>query len=506
MEKKEVEIISSRPPYWVRWNSIGKGSFGTVSLASYVSDGKVFAVKSVNQNSSLTSHLESLENEIQILSSLSSPCVVQYLGDDLTHESGNVSYRNLHMEYLQGGTAADVASRFSGKGDDQRVVRSYTWCIVSALRYVHGKGFVHCDVKGKNVLLGSGSTAGVAKLADFGSAKRFSGEENKIFPRGSPLWMAPEVVRGEKQGPESDVWSLGCTVIEMVTGKPAWEDHGADTLCRIAFSDAVPEFPDELSELGRDFIDKCLRREPSERWNCEQLLHHPFVSAGAVTESSPRSTLDWPSSEFDDDNDGDEEEEESEFTDFQNSNLNSEGLVICAKERIRGLATCGGVIWESDGWEVVRSLGSVWDRGVVAETASGEEDEGRGRTSLEYSDLRSEREEKAGTSCSETWNIGRELEVEGSERIDSEFLDSIGGGTYSDEWLSYVRTWPYWWGNDNKAGSGWHIGLLPIRCKGFYSCNSFLFFINDIQILYIIFILTTCQNHVNHSLSLSLSR
>ncbi|KAJ4978309.1 hypothetical protein NE237_009089 [Protea cynaroides] len=205
MEKKEFEIISRRAQrLCVRLNCIGKGSFGTVNLASYVSDGGVFAVKLVNSNSSLTSQIESLDNEIQILRSLSSPYVVQYLGDDLTQESGNVSHRNLHMEYLQGGTAVDVASQF-GQNEKDCGVRSYTWCIISALSYLHAMDFVHCDVKRKNVLLGSGSTAGIAKLADFRSSKLFSGDEKMILPRGSPLWMAPEVVRGERQGPESDI-------------------------------------------------------------------------------------------------------------------------------------------------------------------------------------------------------------------------------------------------------------------------------------------------------------
>ncbi|XP_043714855.1 mitogen-activated protein kinase kinase kinase 18-like [Telopea speciosissima] len=451
MEKKS--IVSRRQPQWVRSNCIGKGSFGTVSLASFESDGRVFAVKSVNSNSSLTSHLESLENEILTLSSLSSPYVVQYLGDDITQEFGNVTYRNLHMEYLPGGTAADVASQFGGKGNE-RVVRSVAWCIVSALKHVHAKGFVHCDVKGKNVLLGSGSTAGVAKLADFGSTKRFYNEGKTILPRGSPLWMAPEVIRGERQGPESDVWSLGCTVIEIITGKPAWEDCGADTLCRVAFSDSVPDFPAELSEIGRDFLNNCLRREPSERWTCQQLLHHPFVSAGAVTDSSPRSILNWAASEFTSDDD-----EESEFdfnrngeTDSQNSNSNSGRLVISAKERIRELATGGGVNWESDGWELVRSSCSVCNTGV-SETASGGVDEGRPGTSLEYSDLRSVREEKVGIS-SETWNIVRELENEGSEGTSSEYLDSITApfSRYVSEsqWPSYVRS-------------------SDLRAKGFYS-------------------------------------
>ena len=81
---------------------------------------------------------------------------------------------------------------------------------------------------------------------------------------GTPLWMAPEVVAGEATSPASDVWSLGCTVIEMVTGKPPWKvtDHedAGGVLLRIALGDQVPEFPAELSKCGRDFLDKCLRR------------------------------------------------------------------------------------------------------------------------------------------------------------------------------------------------------------------------------------------------------
>ncbi|KAJ4956676.1 hypothetical protein NE237_013459 [Protea cynaroides] len=171
MEKKESEIISRHPQRrWVRLNCIGKGPFGTVNLASYVSDGGVFAVKSMNSNSSLTSQIESLENEIQILRSQSSP--------------------------YAGGTATDVASQF-GRDEKDHVVRSYTWCIVSALSYLPAN-FVHCDVKGKNVLLGAGSTSSVAKLADFRSSKLFFGDEKMILPQGSPLWMALEVVRGER--------------------------------------------------------------------------------------------------------------------------------------------------------------------------------------------------------------------------------------------------------------------------------------------------------------------
>ncbi|PRQ34557.1 putative mitogen-activated protein kinase kinase kinase STE-STE11 family [Rosa chinensis] len=190
------------------------------------------------------------------------------------------------------------------------------------------------------------------------------GCRGRISPRGSPLWMAPEVISGEYQGPESDVWSLGCTVIEMVTGKPAWEDEGMETLSRIGLSGGLPEFPTRLSETGRDFLDKCLRRDPEERWSCDQLLQHPFlasVSPNAAADSSPRCVLDWVNSEFEDDEYENDEESCSIHEDS-------------AKERIGKLASNSGVDWElSDGWTVVRGAVEVVESGAFSreETSSG---------------------------------------------------------------------------------------------------------------------------------------
>ncbi|KAK6118597.1 hypothetical protein DH2020_047665 [Rehmannia glutinosa] len=321
---------------WLRGSCIGRGAYGTVNLGVNISNGAVFAVKSIDLASALPSQIEALENEIRILKSLASPFIVKYLGDDTTTEChpATTSFRNLHMEYLPSGTAAaDLATT-------NFVVASRTWCLVSALSYLHSRGIMHCDVKGKNVLLGP--SPGSAKLADFGSAAEIS--LPVISPRGTPLWMAPEVIRGEHQGPESDVWSLGCTVIEMLTGKPAW---GADgySVRRIGYSDELPLFPARLSSLGLDFLDKCLRRDYTKRWSCDQLLQHPFIAMGSrknliTSYSSPRCVLNWFSSDY-------FEEEECEKEEDENLDLG-------ANERIKGLVLGAGANWESGGWLVVR--------------------------------------------------------------------------------------------------------------------------------------------------------
>ncbi|XWS29034.1 hypothetical protein CRYUN_Cryun25bG0122000 [Craigia yunnanensis] len=389
---------------WTRGKCLGKGSFGTVSLAINESNGAVFAVKSVDLATCLPNQLESLENEIGILSSLLSPYVVEYLGDDVTrYDSRTTSYRNLHMEYLSGGTVADVAMIKCRLADmDDRILRWHTRCLVSALKYVHGEGIIHCDVKGKNVLVGPDFTS--VKLADFGSAIEIRKESacekcrSLITPRGSPLWMAPEVIRGEYQGPESDVWSLGCTVIEMVTGKPAWEDRGFISLSQIANSGELPELPTQLSELGKDFVEKCLRRDPNQRWSCDQLLQHPFVASASapnmIGESSPRCVLDFASSNFD-------------------KNENTENFEASARERIGKLAMEEGVIWESDGWVTVRSYAR--ESGVNCEEG----------TSTECTELLRTEKETGGTSSVYSGSIGIKQRI---DRTYWEFYDCFDRG------------------------------------------------------------------------------
>ncbi|XP_073273248.1 mitogen-activated protein kinase kinase kinase 18-like [Primulina huaijiensis] len=333
---------------WVRGSFIGRGANGTVNLALNLSNGDVFAVKSVELGSSTASQLQALENEIQILKSLSSPHVVRFLGDDET-----ASFRNLHMEYMPRGTAADSAC------SDEGFVRSYTWCLVSALSYLHSRGIVHCDVKGKNVLLGP--SPGSAKLADFGSAAILSGD--RISPRGSPLWMAPEVVRGEYQGPESDVWSLGCTVIEMVTGKPAW-----DSVSRIGHSAEFPAFPSKLSKLGCDFLRKCLQRDAKKRWTCDQLLQHPFICQCShpkdpIAGSSPRCVLDLFDLNIEDEVTDGSVEEDDEY------------LNLKAKGRIRGLITGPRANWESDGWIDVRGTSSEYSDSMEIQNLESSDDQ-----------------------------------------------------------------------------------------------------------------------------------
>jgi serine/threonine protein kinase len=99
--------------------------------------------------------------------------------------------------------------------------------VAAGLAYLHGETIVHGDVKVSNVVIGAD---GRAKLADFGCTRKVCVGTSRPIIGGTPAFMAPEVVRGEEQGPAADVWALGCTVVEKAIGRAPWSGMDGDVL------------------------------------------------------------------------------------------------------------------------------------------------------------------------------------------------------------------------------------------------------------------------------------
>ncbi|KAJ4911293.1 mitogen-activated protein kinase kinase kinase 15 [Raphanus sativus] len=282
---------------WTRGPIIGRGSTATVSLA-ITNSGEFFAVKSAEFSSSAF-----LQREESILSSLSSPYVVKYIGFNTTTENDTLTY-NLLMEYVPGGSIHDLIKNSGGKLQEP-AIRTYTRQILKGLMYLHERGVVHCDLKSRNVMIGEET----AKIADLGCAK-MAGNGSLEFS-GTPAFMSPEVARGEEQSFPADVWALGCMVIEMATGLSPWPEVNdvVAAVYKIGFAGESPEIPGCLSEKGKDFLRNCLRRDPKQRWAVEELLRHPFLeeedqtqtqSSNCLNTTSPSTVLDqgfWDSCE-----------------------------------------------------------------------------------------------------------------------------------------------------------------------------------------------------------------
>ncbi|GAV73215.1 Pkinase domain-containing protein, partial [Cephalotus follicularis] len=266
---------------WTRGQTIGRGSTATVSMAKASESGQVFAVKSAYLSQS-----KSLQREQEFISTLRCPQIVTYKGCNISIEDGKLMY-NLLFEYAPAGTLVDVIREHGGRLDDA-MIRSYTRAVLLGLEYLHANGIVHCDIKGPNILV----TSDGVKIADLGCAKRVTEGSSPIA--GTPVYMAPEVARGEQQGFPSDVWALGCTVIEMVTGRAPWVGvfDPVSALYMIGFSGNVPEIPSFLSRHAKDFLSKCLKRDPVERWSASELLKHDFVNSSHLDTHTPTGVLD----------------------------------------------------------------------------------------------------------------------------------------------------------------------------------------------------------------------
>ncbi|KAH0744802.1 hypothetical protein KY290_032795 [Solanum tuberosum] len=265
---------------WIRGHTIGHGSSAAVWAAKSRFSGEVFAVKSVELSKS-----QLLQKEQKILSELSSPYIVSYKGYDVTKEKDKLMF-NLMMEYMPDGTLTDEIRKQGGRINEQ-LIGYYTKQILLGLEYLHSRGIAHCDIKGDNILLGKTG----AKITDFGCSRwvdqaNRDGGANPIG--GTPMFMAPEVARGEEQGCPADIWGLGCTIIEIATGGSPWTNvtNSASLLYKIAFSGQSPEIPKFLSLQARDFLSKCLIRDPRERWTAKELLKHPFLEESNLNSTS----------------------------------------------------------------------------------------------------------------------------------------------------------------------------------------------------------------------------
>ncbi|XP_036713095.1 mitogen-activated protein kinase kinase kinase 2 isoform X2 [Balaenoptera musculus] len=160
----------------------------------------------------------------------------------------------------------------------ENVTRKYTRQILEGVHYLHSNMIVHRDIKGANILRDS---TGNVKLGDFGASKRLqticlSGTGMKSVT-GTPYWMSPEVISGEGYGRKADIWSVGCTVVEMLTEKPPWAEFEAmAAIFKIATQPTNPKLPPHVSDHTRDFL-KRIFVEAKLRPSADELLRHMFV-------------------------------------------------------------------------------------------------------------------------------------------------------------------------------------------------------------------------------------
>lgn len=274
-----TETPASPGSRWKKGKLLGRGTFGHVYVGFNSESGEMCAMKEVTLFSDDAKSKESakqLMQEIALLSRLRHPNIVQYYGSEAV---GDKFY--IYLEYVSGGSIYKLLQEYGQFGE--LAIRNYTQQILSGLAYLHAKATVHRDIKGANILV---DPNGKVKLADFGMAKHITGQSCPLSFKGSPYWMAPEVIKNSNGcNLAVDVWSLGCTVLEMATTKPPWSQYeGVAAMFKIGNSRELPVIPEHLSDDGKDFVKLCLQRNPHHRPTAAQLLEHPFVKNAAPIE------------------------------------------------------------------------------------------------------------------------------------------------------------------------------------------------------------------------------
>ncbi|KAL1775174.1 mitogen-activated protein kinase kinase kinase 19 isoform X1 [Sigmodon hispidus] len=266
--------------FWTKGEILGRGAYGTV-YCGLTSLGQLIAVKQVALDTSdkLATEKEyrKLQEEVDLLKALKHVNIVAYLGTCL--EENTVS---IFMEFVPGGSISSIINRFGPL--PEMVFCKYTRQILEGVAYLHENCVVHRDIKGNNVML---MPTGTIKLIDFGCAKRLAwaglnGTHSDMLKsmRGTPYWMAPEVINESGYGRKSDIWSIGCTVFEMATGKPplASMDRMAAMFYIGAHRGLMPPLPDRFSDSAADFVRLCLTRDQHERPSALELLKHSFLT------------------------------------------------------------------------------------------------------------------------------------------------------------------------------------------------------------------------------------
>ncbi|KNE63700.1 STE/STE11/CDC15 protein kinase [Allomyces macrogynus ATCC 38327] len=245
-------------------NCIGRGQFGAVFRAINVDSHHTVAIKRFELANNKDQ--ETILTEVRKMETLDHPNVVKYIGFIQTETDFNII-----LEFVENGSLASTLKHFGPL--PEKVVVAIVFKVLQGLTYIHQQGLKHLDLKAANILT---TKDGNVKLSDFGVSQSVT--DTKSDGVGTAYWMAPEIIYPGKSSTASDIWSLGCTIIELLTGEPPYYEFKNPwaALYRIV-EDACPPLPDNISDDMRSFLLCCLQKDENARWTAAQLLQHPWI-------------------------------------------------------------------------------------------------------------------------------------------------------------------------------------------------------------------------------------
>lgn len=272
------------PEDFTMMGELGSGNGGFVTKVRYIPNGQVLARKVIRIEVTSAERTRIMQ-EIGVLRHCNSPYIVGYFG--ACYGNGELS---LFMEYMDGRSLDSILTKVHRIRED--ILGKVSIAVIQGLIYLRQKlNIMHRDIKPSNILVNS---HGQIKLCDFGVSGQLIDSIAQSYV-GTNHYMGPERIQGQPYTIESDIWSLGLTLVELALGTyPIPQDdplkmyeaeqttHRKNMpifeLMDYIVNEPPPTIPESIFTPDfKNFIDRCLKKEPKERFDLRNVVEHPFV-------------------------------------------------------------------------------------------------------------------------------------------------------------------------------------------------------------------------------------
>ena len=251
---------------------LGSGSFGRVYLVSHKKTKAQYAIKAIDKRDKTNIEEKPyFRREVEVMYKIHHPNVVKLFGH---FEDNNYCY--FIMEYISKGNIYGLIPQDKKKRLSSQIVASLIKDVISAVYYLHNMNppIIHRDIKPENVLLGDRM---VAKLTDFGWSNYMQEDAKRTTVCGTPIYLAPEIIKEQGHDERVDVWCIGVLLFELTTATVPFPGNDLDTLKNNILKLKIA-WPKDINSDAKNLIMKILKLDPNDRLPLSEMISHRFIT------------------------------------------------------------------------------------------------------------------------------------------------------------------------------------------------------------------------------------
>ena len=251
---------------------LGAGSFGHVYLVTHKKTKANYAIKAIDKrNKSNIEEKPYFRREVEVMYKIHHPNVVKLYGH---FEDNNYCY--FIMEYIPKGNVFGLIPQDKKKRVSTQLVASLIKDVISAVYFLHNMNppIIHRDIKPENVLL---TDTLAAKLTDFGWSNYIQEDEKRTTVCGTPIYLAPEIIKEKGHDEKVDIWCIGVLLFELATGSVPFPGNDIETLENNILKLKI-QWPKDINLDIKNLIMKILKLDPKARISLSDMMQHHFIT------------------------------------------------------------------------------------------------------------------------------------------------------------------------------------------------------------------------------------